>query len=196
MIDPYNPSIGLTPPNLKADVVMVSHDHEGHNNLKAVSGEVRAITWPGEYEVKGMAITAHMVPYSKEGTPKKEGKGLFFVIDADNIKICFLGDIGNELSDELIESIGDVDILIVPVGGHNTTDAKQAHLLIEEIEPRAVIPMHYATEGIKADLDDIEPFMKELGSAAPESKDKFSIGNRHDLDEEKMEIIILNPQIG
>lgn len=194
VIDPYREEIGLKLPALKADTVLISHDHEGHNNVKGLSGEVRIIDWPGEYEVKGLAITAQTVPHGSEGNKKEPGQGLFFTIDADGMKICFLGDMGDKIDDALIESIGDVDVLMLPVGGHNTMNAKQAHNVIEEIEPRAIIPMHYATPGLKTELDDVEGFLKLVGASGIEAKDKFSLSSRSQLQEDKTEIILLKPQ--
>ena len=129
VIDPYDSAtVGLKLPAMKADAVLISHDHEGHNNAKAVAGTPKVISWPGEYEIAGIAITAHPVPYSEEGSAKKPGKGLMFTLDADGLKLCFMGDMGGQPDDALIESIGDVDVLMIPVGGHHTMDAKQAHL--------------------------------------------------------------------
>lgn len=193
VIDPYSENIGLKLPSLKADILLISHDHEGHNNSKGVAGDPRVIDWPGEYEVRGLAITAEAVPYSGEGNKKKPGHGLFFTINVDGLKLCFLGDMG-ELSDDLIEGIGDVDILILPVGGHHTMDAKQAHVVIEELEPRAVIPMHYAIPGIKEELDGVEPFLKLVGATGAEAKEKFTISGRSQLQEDKTEFILLTPQ--
>jgi L-ascorbate metabolism protein UlaG (beta-lactamase superfamily) len=194
VIDPYDNSVGLKLPALKADVLLVSHDHEGHNNTKAVAGEPKIINWPGEYEIRGIAISALQIPYIREGSDKKMGHGLLFTINMDNLRLCFLGDLGGEINDELIESIGDVDVLMIPIGGHHTMDAKQAHLVIEELEPRAIIPMHYATPGVKSPLDGVEPFLKLIGSGNIEPKDQFEINNRADLKEDKTEFVILKPQ--
>lgn len=173
---------------------MVSHDHEGHNAVEKVGGEAKLINWPGEYEVKGLAINAYQVPYTEEGTAKKPGKGLIFVVHAEDLKICFLGDMGSQPEAALLEQIGDIDILMVPVGGNHVMDAKAAHLAIEEIEPRAVIPMHYATDGVKMTIDGIEPFLKVMGATSLTAKDKISVESRANLKEDGMEIILLNPQ--
>ena len=194
VFDPYNDDVGLKLPKIKADLVMVSHDHEGHNAVEKVGGEAKLIDWPGEYEVKGLAINAYQVPYTEEGTTKKPGKGLMFVVHADDLKVCFLGDMGSQPESALLEQIGDIDILIVPVGGNHVMDAKSAHLTIEEIEPRAVIPMHYATSGVTMKIDGIEPFLKVMGAANLVAKDKVSVESRSSLKEDAMEIMLLNPQ--
>jgi L-ascorbate metabolism protein UlaG (beta-lactamase superfamily) len=196
VIDPYDPAVtGLKAPQLKADILLVSHNHAGHNFVAGVAGGPKVIDWPGEYEVKGIALVANKVQYSKEGTEKKKGEGMFFTIVADGLRLCFLGDMGG-VDDALIESIGDVDLLFLPIGGHNTMDAKQAHEVIEEIEPRAVIPMHYAINGAKGELDPLDPFLKLIGAAAMEPKEKFTVGSRADLKDDKMECVVLEPQLG
>jgi len=194
VIDPYDSSVtGLKLPALKSDILLVSHNHSGHNFVEGVAGEPKVLDWPGEYEVKGIAIVANKVPYTKEGNEKEKGEGMFFTILVDGLRLCFLGDMG-EVDDALIEGIGDVDILMLPIGGHNTMNANQAHEVIEEIEPRAVIPMHYAIPGAKGELDELEPFLKLIGAATIEPKEKFTIGSRSDLKEDIMECIVLIPQ--
>jgi len=197
VFDPYDAAtVGLKLPPLKADLVLVSHNHEGHNNVKAVGGEPRVIDWPGEYEIKGIAVTASKVAYSEAEKGKKHGYGLIFTMEADGLKLCFLGDMGEAPDTALVESIGDIDILFLPIGGHTVMDPKQAHLVIEELEPRAVIPMHYKVTGSKSGASELEPFLKLVGASAPEPREKFTIGGRSELKEDKMECILLSPQTG
>jgi L-ascorbate metabolism protein UlaG (beta-lactamase superfamily) len=193
VIDPYdNAATGLKLPNLKADVVLVSHNFEGHNNVKAVAGDPKVIDWPGEYEIKGIAINAQQIPREAEGGETTK-KGLLFTMEDEGLRVCFMGDIGGVPDEALVESIGDIDVLLIPVGGNVTIDAKLAHLVIEELEPRAVIPMHYAVKGSKAGLDGVEPFLKLIGST-PEPRDKFVLGSRAELKEDALECVVLNPQ--
>jgi L-ascorbate metabolism protein UlaG (beta-lactamase superfamily) len=183
VIDPYSPSIGIKPPALKADLVLTSRNHPGHNNVAAVQGEPKIIDWPGEYEVKGFTVNAQKIE------PEAEGKNvMFFNLDADGIKICFLGDVGKGLNDELIEKIGSMDILLIPVGGNDVMDAKTAHAVVEELEPRTVIPMHFAVPGLKEKYDGVEPFLK-ISGAVSEAKDKFTVGSKSDLPAEKTDIL-------
>lgn len=192
VIDPYHSEAGLTLPSLTADVVLISHHHPEHDNIQAVHGNPRILDWPGEYEVKGIAITAQALPYQNE----KLGEGVLFIIDVDNIKICFLSDMNGKIGNDIIESIGDIDILMIPVGGQHTLSANQAHEIIEELEPRAVIPMHYSFEGTQGKLDGIESFLKIIGAATQEVKEKYTVNDRNGLQEEKMEVILLKPQLG
>lgn len=194
VFDPYDSdTAGLKVPPLKADIVLVSHNHPGHNNVKAVEGSPRVIDWPGEYEVKGIAVTASKVAYS-ETEKGKHDYGLIFSVEADGLRLCYLGDMGEVPDTALVESIGDVDVLFLPIGGRTVMDPKQAHLVIEELEPRAVIPMHYRVEGGKAGASELEPFLKLVGAVNPVPMDKFSISARSELQEDKMACIILNQQ--
>ncbi len=195
VFDPYDTATtGLKLPSLKADLLLVSHNHEGHNNVKAVEGSPQIVDWPGEYEIKGIAVTASKVAYSEAEKGNKHGYGLIFTLDVDGLKLCFLGDMGEAPDTALVESIGDVDILFLPIGGHTVMDPKQAHLVIEELEPRAVIPMHYKPDGGKTGANEIEPFLKLVGVIAPETREKFTISSRSELKEDKMECILLAPQ--
>jgi L-ascorbate metabolism protein UlaG (beta-lactamase superfamily) len=196
--DPYK-NIGLNLPKLKADIVTISHEHDGHNNFEAVEGARKVITWPGEYELKNVSVIAiEAFHYSKgeAADAEKRGKIIIFVIDIDGFKICHLGDLGHKLTSDITEAIGDVDILLIPVGGKNTIDYKKAVEVIEQIEPRIVIPMHYKTEGSTADIDTNEKFLKEEGIANIEVLEKFSAKLVSDLPDDKTDFKVLKANVG
>jgi L-ascorbate metabolism protein UlaG (beta-lactamase superfamily) len=109
----------------------------------------------------------------------------------DGLTIAHLGDIGHTLSDEQLESLEGVDILILPVGGDYTLDAKKAVEVVSQIEPRIVIPMHYKIKGLNLPLDEVDKFNKELG-ISPVIEEKLKI-SRKDLPQEGMELFVLNP---
>ncbi len=183
VIDPYDSGIGINLPKLKGDIVLVSRKSPGHDNAKAVEGGNKIIYWPGEYEIKGVSINAQKIP-------SEDKEILYFTLNTDGINVCFLGDIGKGLSEELIENIGDVDILILPVGGHGVMDAKTAHSVVEELEPRIVIPVHFAIPGLKDEYDDVDVFLKFNG-VPNEPKDKLTIGSKTDLPVEKIDYVVL-----
>lgn len=185
IINPYNENLGLKIPKLKGDITIITGSVEGNDNIKAVSGDPYLIDWPGEYEVNEVAVTCFAAP---------EGKGFFFNLIGNGLKICFIEKAGKELSDELIDKIGDVDVLLVGVGGNEVCSAEEAHKIIEEIEPRAVIPMHYAIKGASQKLNELEPFLKLAGVSEPEVQDKFILGSKSQLKEDQTEYFILNPQ--
>lgn len=199
--DPYG-EIGLKLPKLKADIVTVSHDHADHNNTAAVEGEPHIFDWPGEYEAGGVMLVGLEAFHFKKSEEADEkavarGKTIIFHIDLDDLRICHLGDLGHKLTDEMVETIGDVDILLIPVGGGSTIDHKTAHQVIEQIDPRIVIPMHYKIDGLKVEteLQDVEPFLKEVG-AHNEGLDKLEIKGRASLPEETTSFVVLEPRLG
>jgi L-ascorbate metabolism protein UlaG (beta-lactamase superfamily) len=197
VIDPFDEQIGLKVPKLQADILLISHSHYDHNNKKAVlparEGETPfLIEGPGEYEVKGIFVEGiHSWHDEQEGAER--GANTIFVIEAEELKICHLGDFGQkELLEEQVEEIGDIDILLIPVGGKYTIDGKGAQKVISQIEPKIVIPMHYQIPKLKIKLDSLDSFLKVMGVKAVEPQNKLTI-KKKDLSElgEGMRIIVL-----
>lgn len=197
--DPYSEELGLKRPKLKADLVTVSHGHFDHNHTEGIEGDPRVFDWPGEYECKGVLLTAvpsfhYAESEGEEG--KKRGNNLMFHFEIDGIRIVHLGDLGHRLTDEMIQELGDVDIVLVPIGGVYTVDHKKAHEIVEQIDPRVVIPMHYKIEGLKVEeLAGLEPFAKEVG-AHGEPRESYKIKTRAELPEETTEFVTLVPKLG
>ncbi|MEK9175192.1 MAG: MBL fold metallo-hydrolase [Patescibacteria group bacterium] len=174
-IDPFDKESGLTPPRFRTDIALTTHNHSNHNNIDSLADKedinVFKITGPGEYEIHGIQI--HGVSSfhdAKEG--KEKGKNTIYIITWENLRIVHLGDYGeNTLRDEIHEAIGTPDILFVPVGGGDTIDAEMATKLINQIEPRIIIPMHYKIPGLKEKISGVEVFMKEMGEKSiPEER--------------------------
>jgi len=194
--DPYDQSLGLRLPRLTADILTVSHDHHDHNNVGAVKGsdggEPFVITQPGEYEVKGTFI--YGIPSfhdNKEGAER--GSNIIYRIEMDGIALAHLGDLGHPLTNGEVEKLEGVDILLIPIGGFYTIDAKQAMEIISQLEPRIVIPMHYQIPGLKSvKLADVKTFCKEMGVAADGGEQKLKVTKR-DLPQEDMKVVILTP---
>lgn len=189
VMDPYGEETGLKMPKIEADIVTISHGHNDHNNLASIKGTPFVVNCAGEYEVKNVAIEGVEVPHDdKDG--KERGKVIAYRIDMDDISIAHLADLGTTLTPKQLETLGDVDVLLVPVGGKFTIDAKKAVEVVSQVEPRIVIPMHYAVPGLKYDLDPVEKFIKELG-VKPRMEEKLKISKK-DLPQEDMELVILN----
>jgi len=186
VVDPYKKDFGLNPPDQKADLLVNSGNFKDFFSNENVKGEPEVIDWPGEYEIKGVAFTV-LKPEGEDGV-------VFTLVDENNLKLCFIERIGKALSEELIESIGDVDVLLVAVGGNKTTDAKLAHKIVEEIEPRCVIPMNYAVEGATEKLDPADEFLKLVGATGKEPTDKYVLNSRSGLKEDATEYVVLKPQ--
>lgn len=197
VIDPFNESIGLRVPKLEADILLISHSHPDYNNKKAIfsSGQGQApfiIEGPGEYEIKNVFIYG-IFSWHDEKEGKERGDNTIYTIEVENLKLCHLGDFGQkELTGKQIESIGDVDILMIPTGGTYTIDSMAAAKIISQIEPKIVIPMHYQIPRLKEKLEGIDKFLKAMGSKSTEPQNKLSIKNK-DLPSEGVRIVVLNP---
>lgn len=190
VVDPYANAVGLKFPSVKANVVVVSSESDKNINAEAVGGEPKVLTWPGEYEVAGIAITALELTAAAEGKKAEAKRSMIYSFDADGLKVCYISDFSIPVTDELMESIGDVDILVVPVKGN----LEEIHKMIEEIEPRAVVPVGYETDGLKVDAGNLDAFLKKTGAPAKTPVEKFSVNSRNDLPQEKTEFVILAPQ--
>ena len=130
--DPYDKSLGLSLPSLKADIVTVSHDTPHHNYVDGVKGEFKVVDSPGEYEISGIFISGiHIAPSKNKGDNSKSSyKNNVFVIDIDDITICHLGDLNHVPTQEQVEDMGSIDVLLVPVGGQGALNAAQAAVVI------------------------------------------------------------------
>jgi len=174
--DPYDDSIGYSALKLKADIVTVSHDAPGHNNLDAVKGgEVHTITGPGEYEIGGVFITGLSTDTDKK--KKADGKrNTLYLFDFDGLTVAHLGDLDHVPSQAQIEALGSVDVALVPVGGGGGLNAAQAAEVVSLLEPSVVIPMHYKTDEVALKLDPVGKFLKEMGLGAlkPEASIKLT----------------------
>ena len=192
VIDPFDEATGLKLPNLSADILLVSHQHHDHNNVKDIKGEPFVIQGPGEYEVKGVFVQGISSFHDdKEGAER--GVNTIYVIEAEEIRFCHLGDLGQkQLTDEQLEKIDRVDVLMIPVGGGYTIDSSAAQKIISEIEPKIIIPMHYNLPKLKIELDDISKFLKAMGNNSVVPQDKLVVKSST-LPKDGMEIVVLQP---
>ncbi len=187
--DPFDKNVGLKVPNFEADIVTVSHEHSDHNNVDALRGKPFLVNSPGEYDYKNVLIEG-IDSYHDEEEGKKRGKNTIYRIEIEDISITHLGDLGHVLESSQLDKLAGTDILLIPVGGNYTLDAKKAVEVISQIEPRIVIPMHYKVEGLKIDLESVDKFIKELGIEAS-YEDKLKISKK-DLPQDDMELVILS----
>ncbi len=195
IIDPYDPNFtGLRlPKDLTADVVLSSHAHEDHNFanvVKSPSGDKpRVFNSPGEYEVGGVVITG-IPSFHDDSQGSERGKNTIFHLMFDRLNIVHLGDLGqSKLTEEQLTQIGEVDILLVPVGGIYTIDSKASANIVSQLEPGIIIPMHYRIEGLKFELAGIEEFLKEMGAEGVTPQPKLSI-TKEKLPEEPQVILL------
>jgi L-ascorbate metabolism protein UlaG (beta-lactamase superfamily) len=160
--DPYDHTpIGYSPLALRGNIVSVSHDAPGHNNIAAVKSKPWEITGPGEFEIGGVFITAIQTNGTKRDTAEK--RNILCVFDYNGVTVAHLGDIRRVPSQKQVETLGTVNVALVPVGAGNGLNAAKAAEVVSLLEPGIVIPMHYSTPDCKLDLDPLDKFLKEMG---------------------------------
>lgn len=192
LTDPFDPEmVGLKFPKVDANIVTVSHDHNNHNKVEKVSSVKRAVTGPGEYEIMGVSMIG-ISSFHDEKKGAKRGKNTIYVYEMDGLRLAHLGDLGHKLSEKILEKIGDIDVLMIPVGGEYTIGPSEAVEVVRAIEPKIAIPMHYQMPGLNpatfAKLSSTEPFLAEVGLPV-EKTDRLSI-RKENLGEESKVILL------
>ncbi len=172
--DPYDNSLGYTLPRLRADVVTSSHPAPGHAAVNAIKGDPKVLTGPGEYEVRGVFITGIPTQHApKRGQPTE--RNTVFLFEFKGLSVCHLGDLGQLLTDQQAEAIGEVSVLLIPVGGGRTLDASKAAEVVTQLEPRIVIPMHYKTPDCTCKLDRVDKFLRAMGVSHVETQETLRV---------------------
>jgi L-ascorbate metabolism protein UlaG (beta-lactamase superfamily) len=157
--DPYETGNGLNHGKIEetAEIVTVSHDHGDHNNVAAVKGNPHVVR--SSTEVKGIKIRGISTAHDDSGGSQR-GKNMIFCFEVDGVTVCHAGDLGHILTDEQVAAIGKVDVLLIPVGGFFTIDAKTAGRVCEQLKPGVIIPMHYKTAKLDFPIAGVDEFLK------------------------------------
>jgi len=177
---------------MDAEVVTISHEHDNHNFTQVVRDGAYEIRGPGEYEVAGVSVIG-IPTYHDADKGAKHGRNTVYLIEIDDVRVCHLGDLGHKLDDAESEAVASPDVLLVPVGGRATMNAAQAAEVVRQLEPRYVVPMHYAIPGLKLELDPIDRFLKEMGVTAAEPQPKLAV-QRSSVAEYDTKVVILEPK--
>jgi len=192
--DPYDSVYtGLKFPKTEADIVTISHDHNDHNSLVDIKGEPLVLTWPGEFEKNQVRITGFQSFHDKKNGEDR-GENVIYKFEADDFTILHCGDLGHLIQDEIVDQIGSVDVVMIPVGGLYTIDPVEAGKVLNDLEPSIVIPMHYGREDLKketfAGLQPLEAFLKEIGAADVEPIEKLTL-KREELTGESTRVVVM-----
>lgn len=174
LTDPVPRSFGYKVEKQRADIVTISHRHPGHINEELLTGEYKLIERPGEYELNEVFITG-IQTYHDNQSGAERGKNTVFLIEAEGLMICHLGDLGHELTEEQAEAMNTVDVLLVPVGGGTVLEPAQAAAVVAQIEPRIVIPMQYRTELGDFERAELERFLKEMALSEVTPIDRLTL---------------------
>jgi len=193
VIDPFDPEmVGIKLLKVSSDIVLTTHDHKDHSRTDLVDGVKKIISGPGEYEIAGVSITGTKTFHDKS-QGKERGANTVYTIEFSSLTIAHLGDLGHELSESQAASIGDVDILMIPVGGKYTIGPDEALSVIKSIEPTIIIPMHYrqkdVSSSLNSELEPVESFLS-LTSLRVETMPKLTIKKGELLQEDQMIVVL------
>jgi L-ascorbate metabolism protein UlaG (beta-lactamase superfamily) len=172
--DPYHPDLGYRLGNPEAEIATLSHSHPGHSYIEGVANEPKQIRSPGEYEIGGTFITG-IGSFHDNKKGELRGRNTIYVIEMDGMNLCHLGDLGHPLSPQLVEELGDIDILFLPVGEVSTIPIDTAAEIVRQLAPAIAIPMHYKTEAFKGDLSLVDKFLNRMRIPEMEAKPKLSV---------------------
>ncbi len=192
--DPYPQGSGLSYEPVKdaIDIATVSHDHFDHNAISSVPGKPEVVTGSGTKDAKGIQFKG-IATYHDDSQGKERGENTIFCFSVDGVKVCHLGDLGHMLNKEQIDEIGDVDVLLIPIGGVYTIDAKMAGSVIEDLKPKVAIPMHCKTSKCNWPLNTIEDFI--AGKANVKNMNSSEIELQAGKLPQATEIVVLEPAL-
>ncbi|MCA9883264.1 MAG: MBL fold metallo-hydrolase [Anaerolineae bacterium] len=187
--DPYEKSIGLPELKIKGDVVTISHDHPGHNAADLVKGQQYVLRGPGEYEIGGVFI--HGVAMHTTGDNNTQPNVGYMIEYSDNLTVLHAGGLSSVPDQSTIEELGEINVLLLPVGGGHGLRPADAADVIALIEPSYVIPMHYEQPGLKIKLEAVDKFLKAVGVSKAQEEDTLRVtaGNLP----EQPQVVLLRP---
>ncbi|MFA5770044.1 MAG: MBL fold metallo-hydrolase [Patescibacteria group bacterium] len=195
--DPFDPEmVGIKFPKTEADVVTISHNHKDHSQFKNVTGingaDPLMIDMPGEFEKLGVRIFGFQSFHDKTQGSER-GENILYKFESEGISVLHCGDLGVIPDESFLETIGEIDILLVPVGGFYTIDAEEAVSLVKKIEPSIVIPMHYNSDKLnQKNFDKLTPvsdFTKKFGLDNPVPLPKL-VYKKEEIEQE-MKVVVL-----
>lgn len=189
LTDPFDDNVGYKIPSVESDIVTTSHGHFDHNFVDCVNGNFEVVDKVGNFYVKDIPITGiHTYHDNEQGT--KRGDNTVYVFEVDGMRVCHLGDLGHLLSADQLNTIGKVDFLLIPVGGKYTIDFNEAAEVVEQINPKCVIPMHYKTPALKIDIDTVDNFLNKTGNVERLQSPVLEV-NKETLPKDQRKVFVL-----
>ncbi|OQB24268.1 MAG: metal-dependent hydrolase [Firmicutes bacterium ADurb.Bin182] len=160
LTDPFDPETGYNLEKTEAEIVTCSHNHHDHHYVEAAAGNPKIIDKPGEYEVNGVRIKG-VKTFHDDAKGVKRGENTVFIFDVDGMRIAHFGDIGEIPDESTLNEIGDIDVMLVPIGGNYTIGHTEALQLANLVKTNVLIPMHYSTPDVKFKLGPLAPMLRE-----------------------------------
>lgn len=190
LTDPFDETVGYPPPIREVDVVTVSHQHFDHNAVGLLPGNPSVVEGPGEHYHKGISFEG-ISTYHDGLKGALRGSNTVFVFEMDGVRVCHMGDLGHLLTAKQMESLGRIDLLLIPVGGTFTIDADQARETVERLKPRVTVPMHYKTRYLDFPITGVDVFTRHFRNVKTATSLTL---DRESLPDEPM-IIVLEPAV-
>ncbi|MBK8031514.1 MAG: MBL fold metallo-hydrolase [Anaerolineae bacterium] len=188
--DPFSDEIGIPSPKVKGEVVTISHDVPGHNFVEAVKGAPMILRGSGEYEIGGVFIMGIAMHNANSPDPRPN---ISYLFDYDGLTVLHLGDLDHVPAQSLIEEIGEVNVLLLPVGGGMSLKAAQAAEVVSLIEPFYVVPMHYELPGLAFELEPLDKFLKAMGVSKVQESDMLKV-SASDMPDQP-QVVVLSAQV-
>ena len=191
--DPYTVRGAITYGEIKesADVVTVSHEHGDHNNAAAIGGNPAVVK--ATAEAKGISF-AGISTYHDDAGGSQRGSNTIFCFEVDGMRVCHLGDLGHQLGEKEIADIGKPDVLLIPVGGNYTIDAKVGTDVCGKLAPKVIIPMHFQNERCPTfPVAGVDGFLE--GKTGVKKLDASEVEFKPDALPATTEIIVLKPAL-
>jgi L-ascorbate metabolism protein UlaG (beta-lactamase superfamily) len=192
--DPYKPGGGILYKAIpdEADIVTVSHEHSDHNYVEGLPGKPTVIKEVGKHKIKGIVVEGFLA-YHDDSRGTQRGHNTIFTFDADGIRMCHLGDLGHVLSDQEVQQIGHVDVLLIPVGGFFTIGPEEATTVANQLRPKLIFPMHVKTEKCTLPIEPVDAFLQEKKEVQKLDASTFSF-TKKEL-EAGLGIVVLQPAL-
>jgi L-ascorbate metabolism protein UlaG (beta-lactamase superfamily) len=141
------------------DLLLITHEHLDHNGVEAIAGEPVTLRSTAGHLESPIGEVLAVASEHDEAAGTQRGPNTIFVFTLDGVRVAHFGDFGqSELREEQANAIGELDVVILPVGGGPTIGASGAAALVERLAPKWVVPMHYRTPRISF-LEDAEEFL-------------------------------------
>jgi L-ascorbate metabolism protein UlaG (beta-lactamase superfamily) len=196
LIDPLSEAkTGIRAPKTDAQIVLLTNSAytAGKGDLDKIAPDAFVVDGPGEYEIKDIYIRGTDINFGRKDLDKNAPMGAIYTIEIEEMKLCHLGNFADmELAQAQVEKIGNVDILMAPIGDGAEFGAKEALKIVSQIEPSIVVPMNYQIPKLKLDAGDLKDFLKAAGVGQTEPLPKLTI-KKKEISAEEAKIVVLNP---
>ncbi len=182
LIDPYKVKGEDMPKSLATQVVLLTR---GEKDTITFQKDPYVISKPGEYETASVSVFGFANPESKNAP-------VVYRFSVEGVTFAHLGMMKKALTDELVGELDSIDVLLIPVGGHDVLFPENAGKMVTQIEPRMVIPICYKSGKSGKNFDSNTKFLKELGATSVEPENRVRL-RKQDLPSDSMQTIVLTP---